>query len=253
MKINKNSPMPLYYQVKEIIIENIKNGNYPTNQAILTENEMIASFDVSRTTIRQAVNELISEGYLYRKRGIGTFVSSQHLNPSYNDYFSALNTDDLIKLNGKKLTKKIIEYHTLKPGKDICDLFTLPIGSDFYLFYRVEYGDEQPITFTRTYVPCIYINNLKKDLLEIENGFHNYLEKQGYTIEILDASVEIMDNYDELTLNTLKLEEGSPVLLLKSKNSTKDGTVIEYSSTAINYRNVYIPIRRRRVPSYEKQ
>lgn len=252
MPINKKSPMPLYYQIKEILIENIKDHTYKEDCAIPTENEMIDLFQVSRTTIRQAINELISEGYLYRKRGIGTFVSSLTLTPSYQDYFSALNSDDLIKLNGKKLTKKIIEFQKVKPSSDICDLFNIPLGSDFYIFYRVEYGDEKPITLTRTYLPCMYAPSFEKDILTLEKGFHTYLETQGHTIEILDANVEIIDLQDEFTQNILHLEKGNPVLILNSKNCTSEHKVIEYSSTIINYRNVHIPITRKRIPTFNK-
>ena len=75
--IDKNLPLPLYYQLKQIIMNSIDEGIYQEDTAIPTEFELISKYDVSRTTVRQALNELVNEGYLYRKKGIGTFVSPQ--------------------------------------------------------------------------------------------------------------------------------------------------------------------------------
>ena len=75
-KINRSLPIPLYYQLKERILTEIKNGDYPRDSIIPTELELSSMFDLSRTTVRQAISELVQEGWLYRLPSKGTFVGS---------------------------------------------------------------------------------------------------------------------------------------------------------------------------------
>ena len=65
-KTDKSVPIPLYFQLKEIIIGEIKNGNYEKDAIIPTEKEFIEHYQISRTTVRQAITELVQEGWLYR-------------------------------------------------------------------------------------------------------------------------------------------------------------------------------------------
>jgi GntR family transcriptional regulator len=82
MMINKKSPVPLYYQLKQVILERIKSGEWLPNMPISSERELSEIFEVSRMTVRQAINELENEGILYRERGRGTFVSPPRIEQS---------------------------------------------------------------------------------------------------------------------------------------------------------------------------
>ena len=73
--INKDVPIPLYYQVKQIILDEINNEGVRAGDAIPTEKAFCDIYGISRTTIRQAISELVNEGYLYRVKSKGTFVS----------------------------------------------------------------------------------------------------------------------------------------------------------------------------------
>ena len=73
--IDRSVPIPLYYQLKTIIAEELSSGNYQPDQAIPTEEELINHFNLSRTTVRQAISELMQEERLYRIKSKGTFVA----------------------------------------------------------------------------------------------------------------------------------------------------------------------------------
>ena len=78
-KIDKSVPIPLYFQLKEIIIGEIKNGNYEKDAIIPTEKEFIEHYQISRTTVRQAITELVQEGWLYRVKSMVCIPSSRQL------------------------------------------------------------------------------------------------------------------------------------------------------------------------------
>jgi GntR family transcriptional regulator len=73
--INKYSSTPLYYQLKEELIKAVINGKYAPGEAIPSENELAASYSLSRPTVRQAIGELAKIGYLIKIKGKGTFVA----------------------------------------------------------------------------------------------------------------------------------------------------------------------------------
>ncbi|MCS4585722.1 GntR family transcriptional regulator [Clostridium perfringens] len=72
--IDKNSPIPVYYQLKEMIKEKIADGTWQVGQCIASERELTEAYGVSRMTVRQALGELVQEGLLVREKGKGTFV-----------------------------------------------------------------------------------------------------------------------------------------------------------------------------------
>ena len=74
-EINKDVPIPLYYQLKNIIKTDIENGTLKTGDTIPTEMEIMSHYNISRFTVRQAISELVNEGYMLRKTSKGTFVT----------------------------------------------------------------------------------------------------------------------------------------------------------------------------------
>lgn len=77
MRIDADSPTPKYLQVKEHLLQHFDEQQYQADQKIPTESELIAQFDVSRITIRQALGELAQEGVIYKKHGSGSFFSGK--------------------------------------------------------------------------------------------------------------------------------------------------------------------------------
>ena len=110
-KLDKNVPVPLYFQLKSLILDEIKNGEYKSGDLIPTENEISEMFDISRTTVRQAITELVHDGQLYRIKSKGTFVANpkvtQHVLNSYYSYDGAA-AESGRKTGRVQLAKEII-------------------------------------------------------------------------------------------------------------------------------------------------
>lgn len=77
--IQKNSLSPLYYQLEEEIKEAIQKLELAPGEMIPSEKEYTEKYEISRMTVRQAISNLVNDGYLYRQRGKGTFVAQQKL------------------------------------------------------------------------------------------------------------------------------------------------------------------------------
>ena len=75
MMINRESPLPLYHQLAELLLDRIQSGTYKPGNKIPSENQLAEKYGIGRPTVRQAVDCLIRKNLLYRKRGSGTYVS----------------------------------------------------------------------------------------------------------------------------------------------------------------------------------
>ena len=82
-RIDKSVPIPLYFQLKELILAEIKEGRYKSGDLIPTEKEISDAFQISRTTVRQAITELVQEGRLYRVKSKGTFVAQPKITQEF--------------------------------------------------------------------------------------------------------------------------------------------------------------------------
>ncbi len=118
--IDKNSPIPVYYQLKNDFIKKIASGVWKAGECISSERELCEIYDVSRMTIRQAIGELVQEGILTRKKGKGTFVCEQRVNQK-----DMMSFTEMIKQSGRSLETKVVEFEIIDTPEDIQDVFIL--------------------------------------------------------------------------------------------------------------------------------
>ncbi len=114
--INHKDPSPLYLQVKDFILGEIKSGRYGIDCLIPSENELVRAYGVSQGTVRRALLELVKDGYLYRRQGKGTFVSSRwiesNVEPSFVKFFFPMfeEQDQIFDRHHKELARGIQSY-----------------------------------------------------------------------------------------------------------------------------------------------
>jgi GntR family transcriptional regulator len=104
--LNSRSPIPLYHQLADIILEKIRSSAYSPGDRIPSENELAARYGIGRPTVRQATDLLIRKGFLIRKRGSGTFVCEKHKEV---DLFSLAGTTSAFNKKGIEVTTRILK------------------------------------------------------------------------------------------------------------------------------------------------
>ena len=77
VQLDKGLPVPLYHQLKTVLLENLRSGEWKPNQQLPTEDELGSRFGVSKATVRQALRDLAQAGLVRREQGRGTFVADQ--------------------------------------------------------------------------------------------------------------------------------------------------------------------------------
>lgn len=226
--INKDIPIPLYYQLKTILLEyineiNTNHSNY--ENPIPTEVEISKHFGISRPTVRQAINELVVEGYLYRKKAIGTFVAKQKINQDFLLVLDSFNKEMMQK--GLTPSTKVLDVKVVKSFKNVSKALKLNGGKVIQLS-RLRYANDEPIVFVMTYLPYELCQPILKGDLE-NNSLYELLENEcNLTITDAQRSLESI-LAGEFEANLLQIEKGAPIQFFESIAYLADGTPIEYS------------------------
>lgn len=207
--IDKNSPIPVYYQLKNDFIKKIASGVWKAGECISSERELCEIYDVSRMTIRQAIGELVQEGILTRKKGKGTFVCEQKVNQK-----DMMSFTEMIKQSGRSLETKVVEFEIIDTPEDIQDVFIL---DRLYKISRKRIVDNECIAVETVYIPVDYCGHLNKEMLE--GSLYKVLEGFGYIITNSNSSI-VAVNVDDEIRKILECEINTPILKVVSKTFT---------------------------------
>lgn len=185
--LDKSIPTPLYYQLKQQLLKIIVDKEIKVNEQIPNEIDMVTSLNISRSTVRQAISELVSEGYLYRIKAKGTFVSAPKVDENFFQKLDSFNNEMLKK--GMQPSTKILSLKKVKGIENINSALNIP--KDEYLIYlcRLRFANMEPIVYVETYLPYIkYKDILSEDFSQI--SLYAHIE-QKYNVKINRAKREI--------------------------------------------------------------
>ncbi|WP_282597677.1 GntR family transcriptional regulator [Bacillus sp. REN3] len=225
--IDKNSPIPIYHQLEEYIKAQIENGELEPDQAIPSERVYADMFQISRMTIRQALTNLVNEGYLYRQKGKGTFVNKQKLEQRLQGLTSF--TEDM-RERGLTPSSRLISFEIIPAGRGIADRLNLAENTPVYEIKRVRLANNLPVALETTYLPANLVKGLTEEI--INQSLYQYIEEK-LSLEISEATQQIEASIArEQELRHLEIEKGSPVLLILRTSILKDGSPFEFVKSA---------------------
>jgi len=204
-------PIPLYYKMKQIIIDMIENEEVKPGEMIPSENKLIEEYSMSRTTVRKAIDMLVNEGYLYRVQGKGTFVKDKQFSQGLIKLTSC--TEDIRSL-GLNPSVRLVRQ-SVEMGK-LSILRKLHLQENERVFYteRIMCADNIPLNKTKSYLPYKYFPGIEKYDFKKES-LYQIIENE-YKVKIIyaDRSIEAV-LIDEQTAEQLELPMGSPILLFR--------------------------------------
>lgn len=225
-KLNKNVPIPLYFQLKEIILDEIKKGNYPSGSVIPTENNISDFFGISRTTVRQAITELVQEGWLYRVKSKGTFVALKKLQ---QDFMQKLeNYDEQMKRLGMVPRTEVLEFRIVYAPRLVSEKLQIPEKTEVIYLYRKRYADDNPVVLVETYLTLEDCEFLLNQDMQKESLYDNLSKDENTKIYCVKRVVEAV----EATTNDVKLlniRKGKPIQKFETIGFNAYGKAIEYS------------------------
>ncbi len=205
--IDRRSPMPLYVQLKNEILEKIKNGTYAVDAQIPTEKEFMEIYNLGRATVREAVAALVREGYLYKKHGIGTFVARKDPSLGFEPLISLTYS---LKAIGISPNNIIENNEFIIPDSKLLKKLKWKKRKKCFYLRRIRYADDLPVAIEESYfheetAELINKFNLKDSLAKI------MIEDLNITISKIEQVI-ISRNPTEEEKEILKLKDNTLVL-----------------------------------------
>jgi GntR family transcriptional regulator len=189
--LERNSPVPLYYQLAQFIEQAINAGELAPGDRIENELSLTSRLGLSRPTARQAIQELVNKGLLVRKRGVGTQVVRSQFRR--DEKLSSLN-EDLAKA-GKTPGTVLLEYRVGELDDEIRDVVDAAdvLDSTFIQIRRLRLADDVPLAILTNYIPSRYA--ITADDLK-QRGLYACLNALGVHLKIAhqQISARLMDD-----------------------------------------------------------
>ena len=243
------TPTPLYFQVSQILTEEIFRSNLASDTFLGTEESLMKRFNVSRITIRRALSDLESSGLVYREIGKGTFIN----NRPFEQELSKLTgfVEDMIEKGAKPSAKLIIERQEY-PSKEIIEGLELKKEEKVIFIARLRLANQIPLSVDWSWIP-----------LEIGKKIINYdLEKyplyslfeEKLSIEIGDAVYKIKSSIaNEVICNHLKINKGDPLFVINRITYASDNKPILYEYLHYKAEKIVFSLRLKRSrPSWNR-
>lgn len=229
--LNKNLNVPLYVQLKELILGDIQKGALTAGDMIPTEHELMDAYSVSRNVVRQAIGELVEGGYLIRKKAKGTFVST----PSAN--LEKMSTLELFResalRSGAIPTTKVLSMEVLDADAEIAERLEVGEGTRVIRIVRLHYSNETPVSLSEAVLPyarCSFVlgHRLQTDSLHRVLSYR-YDTRIYRSVRKMGARLAKDDEVEQLGV-----EPGSVVNCTLRKSYNRMNAVVE--STIAVYR-----------------
>lgn len=228
--LNKNIPIPLYYQLKMWLVERIDSGDLKPGDAIPSERELSEQFEISRMTVRQALLELVNEGKLVREKGVGTFVAEPKIRQGLLKLTSF--SEDM-ESRGMKPGARVIDLSVKKATAVIQNKLEIAPSESVLTLKRLRLADEKPMAIEMAHLPLSRFPGLTR--FDFNDGSLYHYLKTHYGVEIAHAvqtiEVAMPSSSDQELLN---MPSNVPVLL--TERVTMDGNRIPVEFATSIYR-----------------
>lgn len=220
----------IFSSIKEDILSNT------LNQTSFNERDLASRFNYSRTTVRVALNKLISTGLLVKKDRSGYYINRFLLT---NKEFYSMQQNSLISLTKAtkghhKVKNEVLEFEICNDNPDIYRKLLMDKTERYYRYKRLRFQDEIPIIIEECFIPLKITNNLK--ISDLENSIIKFLEHEtgeNYLNACISISSECSSGEDQ---RLLILEKNEPITLIERVILSNKAEPIMYSKVRNHYK-----------------
>ncbi|KQL52822.1 transcriptional regulator [Heyndrickxia shackletonii] len=189
MKLNPSTPQPLYMQIRQMLKNDIQNGTYQPEEQIPTEAELCEIYNVSRITIRKAIEELVKDGTLTRIPRRGTFVAT---NKFQNELLSVSGFSEFSHQLGMIPNSRILRSDVIPATKEVAERLKVEEGSPILELERLMYVNDRPLFYDIAHYSLIHFPNLEKKIAGDESTYKILHEEYGTEIVSNDKIIDVI-------------------------------------------------------------
>jgi len=224
--IDPSHIIPKYYQLASIIRQQVEDGRFNAHEPIPSERQLEQQYNLSRPTVRQAIDLLERQGYLYRIRGKGTFVSPPKLQKGMHELTSF--TEDMLS-RGLVPGHKILIFEEVVPPEKIAQQLEInDLERKVLRIKRLRYGNKDPIGIQDSYLAIPNGQQVLRAEVEKNGSIYAVLkEKFGLYPTEADETLEVtLASPEEAEM--LNIPVGSPLLLNERLSWTQNRQAFEF-------------------------
>lgn len=230
LKLDPSSYVPLYQQLKEIIIGKIERQEWLPDDKIYSENQLYEMYDVSRNTAKKAIEDLVQEGVLYRIQGKGTFVSKPKIEHSLSGFYSF---SQVLKEKGLNPKDIVLDVTVEEATHKIAKALQISEGEEVVLLKRLRCASDEPIILETSYLPKSKIKDYKRLNDVGETPLYDILREE-FNIYVTSAK----ETFEPILIREVESEHldvvvGSPALLLERVAYDQTKRPIEFCKSVV--------------------
>ncbi|MBT2758831.1 GntR family transcriptional regulator [Mesobacillus foraminis] len=224
--------MVKYQKISNEIRKRIADGYYSSDQPIPDEITLAKEFGCSRMTMKRALDILVSEGVLFRKRGHGTFIIKSCMQNTINVVDrETLGLSNLLK--GKDVTSKVIKFEVKFPSEEVAEQLSIDRTTPVYEVIRLRIVDKEPYVIEQTYMPTTLLPGINETVLH--SSVYKYItETLGLTIAGSHRKIRA-SKPTQLDQEYLECAPDDPVLEVEAVGFLNNGSPFEYSFSRHRY------------------
>ncbi len=223
--LDKESPVPLYYQLAELIRESILAGDLQPGDKLPGERELSEQAGISRMTARQALSYLVREGIVTVRPGVGTFVAEPKRT---HPVLHLLGFTEEVLRQGGRAHSRVLEQRIIEAPPYVASVLGLAEGDLVIKVTRLRHANDDPILLETTYVPQTLCPGLEEYDLSNSSIYGLMESRYGLTIagahQTVEASVA-----NEYELQQFGLARPIGVIVMEGVTYSEDGRAVEYS------------------------
>ncbi|WP_286905257.1 GntR family transcriptional regulator [Clostridium sp. UBA1652] len=222
-----------YVEIANDIRDKILQEVYIPNEQLPFEKDLGEQYKASKMTVKKALDMLVAEGLIVKRRGAGTFVKDVQIKDIQRLLLSS-QFEGLTASNYKhEVTSQVIEFAVIPANEDICEKLKLEPDSFVYKIIRLRLIDGKPTVIEETYMPLALMPNFKKSILE--GSIYEYIEDTlGYKIQSAHRTIHVR-KATPFEIEHLRLEENDPIADVQQVGFLDNGQPFEYSLSFHHY------------------
>jgi GntR family transcriptional regulator len=220
--IDRHSKTPLYKQVKDLLIKDI-HQHMQEGDLLPNESQIEEKYQVSRITVRKAIDELVKEAIVFRQQGRGTFVRSTKI---IQDASSITSWTEEMVLKGKKPVTRDMDIYEVEPSKKMVEKLELSNEEKVICIKRVRYANDEPIALMFNYLRAKYIPGFLEKGLSGESLYEELENRYSIVLEEANENIKARISTD-MESSALRISPDSAVLHITRTSYLPNGTPLE--------------------------
>ncbi len=213
-------PTPLYFQLKNILKSKITSNELKGQERLPSESELCIEYGLSRATVRQALSELVKEGFIYRERGKGSFVTDR----TGLKQLALKGTIENLIAAGRGTRLKVLAYKEFPPPPHVAKIFRLKKDQNVFVVEAVRLATKGPFGYSFVYLPPDLGEKISPEELSEKIDMIVFIEEKSNArahraTQTIDVAIA-----DEVVARNLSIPPKSPVLVIEREYYSRGGS-----------------------------